>query len=151
MVQRRLPARVPLTRPEGQTRDSIPTNWYSCDPVTNNPSWCYGHVAIIDSPSGAGWAMDFDFDVRKPGNLTSPQQIWGSNWRVNGTGLGWQNWTNASYSNSATASHGEIFPIAYNTVNFTPLGQPATSHLVKIYCDLAWNLSPWNWTPWYSN
>ncbi len=141
----RLLATAPHVRPHGRVRDGIPVQWYSCDSPQANPSWCYAHASIVYSPSGQGWNLNFDFDFKKPGSPSTPQQIWGSNWRVNGGSVCCnQSWSGQAYSNSSNGSHGEEWPIAYGTVTFSA-GGANTSHSVKIMCDISWNLQPMSW------
>jgi len=120
----------------GRVHDNIPVTEYSCD-----PTWCYGHAAVVYSPGGAGWHLNFDFDLKvSEPNLNG--QVWGSNWRVTGGGVD-QSWSNLAYSNSANSDHTEEWPIAYGTVNWS-LGGGSTQHTAEIHCDLTANSATWS-------
>jgi len=108
---------------------------YGCD-----FTWCYGHGSVVYSPSGAGWHLNFDFDLKV--SLDPSGQVWGSNWRVTGGALFNQSWSNFAYSNSANSAHTEEWPIAYGTINFSA-GGGYTSHTVEIHCDLTANSATW--------
>jgi len=120
----------------GRVRDDIPVTEYGCD-IT----WCYGHAAVVYSPGGAGWHLDFDFDLK----VSEPDlngQVWGSNWRVTGGGVANQSWSNFAYSNSANSNHTEEWPIAYGTINFS-LGGGTTQHTAEIHCDVTAHSATW--------
>lgn len=119
----------------GRVHDDVPVTAYNCD-----PTWCYGHGAVVYSPNGAGWHLNFDFDLKVP--TDPPGQVWGSNWRVTGGAVANQSWSNFAYSNSANGDHTEEWPIAYGTINFSLAGG-TTQHTVEIHCDLTGDSATW--------